>query len=191
MTLTAFSRHLVALAGLGAIFAAQAESTLSSGAAAGLAASARLEFRVVVPTILFMQVDTGTNFANNATIDLVDFNVPTADVGTGNPTPGLSSAPVTARVVTNGNSVSLTARGSAGGLTNGAQSIPWSQIMAAAGGSLPHPAIGDGVAGAASTLVASAGVLDRSSTWSFSYRNSNTLPAGNYGGQVTYTAALP
>lgn len=191
MTLAAISRHLVALAGLGAACAAQAESTLSAGSAAGLAASARLEFRVVVPTVIFMQVGTGTNFANNATIDLVDFTVPASDVGSGNPTAGLSSAPVTARVVTNGNSVSLTARGSAGGLTNGVQSIPWSQIMPSSGGSLPHPSIGDGVAGAAATLVGSGGILDRSANWSFSYRNSNTLPAGNYGGQVTYTAALP
>lgn len=189
--------HCVALAGLSAALAAQAESNLSSapaGTSAGLSASSRLDFRVVIPTVLFMQVGTGSAFADNTTVDRVEFNVPVGDVGTGNATPASAGAglvPVSARLVTNGNSVSLTARGTAGGLSDGVQSIPWSQIVASASGNLPHPAIGDGVPGGATNLLAAGGVVDRSATWNFSYSNAQTKSAGAYNGRVIYTAVLP
>ncbi len=35
--------------------------------------------------VLFLQVGTGTLFANNGTIDLIEFVVPAANVGDGNP----------------------------------------------------------------------------------------------------------
>ncbi len=194
MTLRQFSRHLVALTGLGAVLTVQAESGVAASAAAGASASARLDFRVTVPKVIFVSVGTASSMAANPAIDRVDFNVPAGDVGSGNPTSASSGAgayPVVARVVSNEANVSLTASGSLGGLTNGVQSIPWSQIVPVAGGTLPHPAIGDGTAGVASNLAASGGVVDRSSTWTFSYRNTAPLAAGNYGGQVTYTASLP
>jgi hypothetical protein len=194
MTLRQRPSLLVVLAGLGAVFTAQAESGLTASAAAGASASARLDFRVTVPKVIFVSVGTASAMAANPTIDRVDFNVPAGDVGSGNPTAassGTGAYPVVARVVSNEASVSFTANGSLGGLTNGVQSIPWSQIVPVAGGSLPHPAIGDGAAGAPSNLTATGGVVDRSATWNFSYRNSAPLAAGNYGGQVVYTASLP
>jgi hypothetical protein len=88
--------------------------------------------------------------------------------------------------------VTLTANGTAGGLSSGAQSIPWSQIFAtSSSGTLPHPAIGDGTAGAGTMLVAAAGIVDRTSNWSFSYSNNVSRAAGTYRGQVTYTATTP
>ena len=91
--------------------------------------------------------------------------------------------------------VLVTATGSPGGLNPasvGAPSVPWAQIEAAIGaGSLPHPAIGNGTPGAATSLVSAGGVVDQTSTWRFSYRNLTALPAGSYSGQVIYTAALP
>ena len=175
--------------------AAQAESRITSGpATAVLSASASLDFRVIVPRVLFVSIGSGSNMADNTTIDRVDFNVPAGDVGTGNATAataGSGAYPVTARVMSNGNSVSFTATGSAGGLTSGAQSIPWSQIAPMSGGALPHPAIGTGTAGVAATLTANGGVVDKSAIWNFSYSNSSPLAAGNYYGRVFYTAALP
>ena len=183
------------LASLLAAAAAQAESRFTSGpATSALSASASLDFRVIVPRVLFVSIGSASNMADNTTIDRVDFNVPAGDVGTGNitaATSGSGAYPVTARVMSNGNAVSFTATGSAGGLTSGAQSIPWSQIAPLSGGALPHPAIGSGTAGVATTLTASGGVVDKSATWNFSYSNSSPLAAGNYNGRVFYTAALP
>ena len=168
----------MAMASFSPVFAAQAESNASSaplGRASGLSASSQLDFRVVIPAVLFMQVGTG-NLAPG--------------------TAGFGPAPVTARLVSNNKNASLTPRGSVGGLTNGVDSIPWSQIVPSVGGTLPHPALGDGLAGdgsaaAATAMLGTGQVLVRSSSWSFSHRNTNTLPIGYYGGHVTYTAAMP
>ena len=172
-----------------------AESGLNTGPAPALAASARLNFRITIPRVIFLRVGSGTDFASNTTVDAVDFNVPENTSGSGVAVAGQSSTAITARVVGNGNNISFSAAGSVGGLTpssTGAPAVPWTQIVAASGaGSLPHPAIGNGTAGVASSLVASGGVVDQSSTWSFSYRNTTALPAGTYSGQVIYTAALP
>ena len=174
---------------------AWAESSLNTGAAPALAASARLDFRVIIPRVIFLRVGTGTDFASNPSVDTVDFNVPDAAAGSGAAVTGQSSAAITARVLGNGSNISFSATGSNGGLTpsgSGAPAVPWTQIVAASGGgSLPHPAIGNGAPGTATTLLAAGGVVDQSSTWSFSYRNQAALPAGTYSGQVIYTAALP
>ena len=199
MTNKQFSGNCLQLAGLlgGLVcgLAAHAESRISSGPAAGaLSASAKLDFRVIIPKMIFVSIGTGSLMADNATVDRVDFSVPVGDVGTGNATAATSGSgayPVAARVLSNGNSVSFTATGSAGGLTSGAQSIPWSQIVPVSGGALPHPAIGTGAAGVASTLTATAGVVDQSAIWNFSYSNSSPVAAGTYNGRVFYTAALP
>ena len=131
MTRRQLSRQLVVLAGLGAVITAQAESGLTASAAANASASARLDFRVVVPKVIFVSVGTATAMAANPTIDRVDFNVPAGDVGSGNPTPASSGSggyPVVARVVSNEANVSFTANGSLGGLTNGVQNqaLVWS-----------------------------------------------------------------
>lgn len=171
-----------------------AESNLTVGNAASLSASAKLNFRVVVPRVIFFSVGTASAMADNATVDEVAFSVPQNSVGSGTAvaaTSGSGGYPVTARVIGLGSSVSLTATGTAGGLSNGTQSVPWSQITPSAGGTLPHPAIGDGAAGVATTLAATGGVVDKTATWTFNYANTLPLASGSYAGQVTYTAALP
>lgn len=192
-----FAKHLIALAAVAAAVAAplsaHAESDINTVSAAGQSASARLNFRVTVPKIIFLQVGTGTAFSDVATIDEVAFTLTAAQVTT----PGAvaaTGAGVTARVLGNGGNVSLTALGATGGLSNVAagSSIAWSAITGtSSSASLPHPAIGDGAAGAASTLTATAGIVNQTATWTFSYANAATVAAGDYTGQVTYTAALP
>jgi hypothetical protein len=191
-----FAKHLFALAAVSAAFAAHAESDINTGAAAALPAVARLDFRIVVPRMIFLSVGTGTNFADNTTVDRVDFNLTAADVGSGVAVAGAlgtgAGYPVPVRVLGNGGNITLTANGVAGGLTNGVQTVPWTQITGTSSSlALPNPAIGNGVAGAASTLTATAGVVNQSATWSFSYANSAAVAAGTYNGRVTYTAALP
>jgi hypothetical protein len=183
-------KTLIAVAALSAGLAAHAESNVNTGATAGLAASAKLDLRVVVPRVIFLQVGTGTLMTNVTTVDVVTFTLGTTDIGANNTIAGGST--VSARVLGNGGNVSLTASGVTGGPTNGTTAIAWSKFTPSSNNaSLPHPAIGNGVAGAASTLTAVAGVVNQTATWSFNYNNDTVLENGNYTGRVTYTAALP
>ena len=191
-----FAKHLIALAAVaGAVavpLSAQAESDINTTAAVGQSASARLNFRVTVPKIIFLQVGTGTAFSDVTTVDEVLFSLTAAQTTTAGAVAG--AAGVTARILGNGGNVSLTALGATGGLANAAAgtSIAWSAISGtSSSASLPHPAIGNGVAGTASSLTAVAGIVNQTANWTFSYANAATVAAGDYTGQVTYTAALP
>lgn len=179
------------VAALGLAPAAHAESDINSGTVAGLAASADLNFRVRVPRMIFLRVGTGTNFADNATIQRVTFAVSGANVGSGVAVNGTPAAGITAQVFSNGGNVNFTARGVLNGLAKGTRRIPWTEIVPTATGSLPHPVIGNGVAGAPSVLAATNGVVNQTATYRFSYSNSTAMEFGTYNGRVTYTAALP
>ena len=182
-----FAKQLIALATAAAAFSAYAESDITTGAGA-LTATARLDFRVIVPKVLFLQVGTGTAFADVATIDRVDFTLTAAQATSGAAVAGVSTGgAINARVLGNGGTVTFGAVGTVGGLTNGAQTIPWSEIApTATGGTLIHPAI----SGATSALAATAGVVNSSTVYSFNYSNTNVVAAGQYDGRVTYTASV-
>jgi hypothetical protein len=175
-------------------YAVQAESDINSSAGAAISATARLNMRVTVPRMLFLRVGRGTNFADSTLRDRVTFTVSAANVGSGLPIAGVNTpaGPLVARVLSNGGNVSFRARGPAGGLAKGTRRIPWTQIVAStSGGTLPHPVIGNGVAGPVTALGAVAGVVDQTSTWTFNYSNSNPVEFGTYNGRVTYTASVP
>ena len=190
------SRKLIALGAVVAAFgvatSAHAESDITTAAAGAISASARLDFRITVPKIIFLQVGTGTAFSDVGTIDLVDMTLTNANVTSGGAV--AAAAGVTTRVLGNGGAVSLNARGTSGGLANGSgQTIAWTQVTSSSSNaSLPHPVIGNGVNGATSTLAATLGVVNQTATWTFGFSNSlGTIAAGTYTGQVVYTAALP
>ena len=188
------SKYLLTFAFAGWGFAAWAESNLTVAPAPVVFADARLDQRVVVPKVIFLRIGTGTNFANNNVRDLVTFAVTPGNFASGTPIAGTSSAgAIVARVLSNGGDVSFRARGTNGGLNaGGGNRIAWTQIVAASSSAtLPHPVMGNGVAGPVTTLPATAGVVDRSATFSFTYANSAPVAAGTYNGRVTYTAALP
>ncbi len=183
-----FVKQLIALAAVAAAFSAHAESDITTGAGA-LTATARLDFRVIVPKVIFLQVGTGTAFTDVATIDRVDFTLTAVQAATvGSTVAGISTGgTVNARVLGNGGTVTFGAVGTVGGLTNGAQTIPWSDIVpTATGGTLIHPAI----SGATSALAATAGVVNSSTVYSFNYTSSSVVAAGTYNGQVVYTASV-
>ena len=182
-----FAKQLFALAAVAAAFSAYAESDITTGAGA-LTATARLDFRVIVPKVLFLQVGTGTAFADNTLVDRVDFTLTAAQATSGGAVAGVSTGgTINARVLGNGGTVTFGAAGTAGGLSNGAQTIPWSEIApTATGGTLIHPAI----SGATSALAATAGVVNSSTVYSFNYSNTNVVAAGTYNGTVTYTASV-
>jgi hypothetical protein len=189
-----FIKTLLAVAVMGAAMGtAQAESNIATGAGA-LSASARLNFRVTIPRVLYLRVGSGTDFTPSATIDEVLFTATSANIASGTAIAGTPANTAVRVLSTAGSNVSLTATGAAGGLVNGANSIAWSRITgSSSNAALPHPAIGNGVAGAVSTLTATAGVVNQSANWSFNYANATTdiYQAGDYTGQVTYTATAP
>lgn len=176
--------------------AAMAESNFVSAAGGALSATARLDFRITIPRVLFLQVGTGTAGANNATIDLVDFTVTTANLGTGTAVAG--STGVTARLISNGGNVTLQSA-TGGALSNGTDTISFAAISTTATAltsatPLAHPGLAD-TGTSTTTITATNGVVVRDATWSFSYANTSTVASGTYGGtttngRVTYTASV-
>jgi hypothetical protein len=187
------------------LFAA-AESNFQTGAGA-LTATAKLDFRITIPKVLFLQVGTGTSFASNAAVDLIDFTVPAANVGNGTAvaaTAGsgdLSNGTVTARVIGNNGTVTFTST-TLGALGNGAgDTISYGQIATATALNttatiLAHPALADG-ATTSVTLTPVGKIVNQDAKWTFTYKNQNVVAPGTYGGvnvnngRVTYTASMP
>lgn len=182
--------------------AAHAESNFVTGGGT-LNAQARVDFQITIPQVLFLQVGTGALLTNDGTIDLIEFVVPALDVGSGNPVAAtlgsgdLGNGRVTAAVRGNGGNVTLAAA-TVGALGNGAgASINWTEISTIlSSGTLPVIPLPNSGA-ASTTLNAVAGVVDQSAQWTYSYDNSDVVPAGTYGGvntnnsRVTYTASMP
>lgn len=173
---------------------AWAESQLVTGAGS---ATARLDFRVVIPRVLFLAVGTGNALplASNGTIDTLtfDYTANPADVGSGTASAGQA---VNVRVRGNNGQITLAAA-TTGALSNAAgDTIPWSQITGTSDqATLPSPALPLTGTGPTSNVTLSAGkVTDRTATWTFRYANTAVVPPGTYGttnGRVTYTAAMP
>ncbi len=206
-----FTKRLVVAAILGLPLVASAESQFATGAGS-LTDTARLDFQITVPRLLFLRVGTGNALgaANNTTIDLVTFTPTAAQLSV--PATSVAAASggvVAAQLVGNGGAISLTAT-TAGQLTTGTagENISWAQIAAATSlAGFPHPALVDGpAAGAASTYgSAAAKVTNLSANWTFTFNTPATVPAaGTYGGigaaspgaglnngRVVYTATMP
>jgi len=210
-----FAPAALGLAMLAAPFVAQAESTTINPAATNSAATAHLDFTVVVPPVLYLRVGTGNAIgaANSATVDSLTFNVPATNLGDGTvvaagATDGdLTNGAVTVRIFSNvGTNVTLNSAVT-GQLSNGSgDTIPWTQIAVAAAalasgtagytnGAITHPTFSaTSGAGTATTLTAASKLVRQEGKWTFSYSNTNVVPAGTYGatvpknGRVTYTA---
>jgi len=208
MRLISSSILSVALAlGIG-LFAspASAESSFVTGATTPLTANARVDFRITVPRVLYLRVGTGTALANNATINLIDFTVPAANIGDGTSVAAsaasgdLGNGAVTARLIGNDGDITLSST-TAGALSDGAGSnIGYSNISTASAvlvspTALAAPALADG-ATTTTTVTATNRVVNRDARWTYSYNNTQVAPAGVYGGvnvnngRVTYTATM-
>ena len=194
---------------------ARAESNFVNGAGT---ATAHLNFSIVIPTFVFLQVGTGTPFASNVAIDtiLFDMTATPAVIGNGVAQAGtggdLTAGAVTARVLGNNftAAVNLSAT-TTGAMSNGTSTISWSEIsvaaptaivvVPAAASTLQHPGslaapFADGAATTVS-LTPVGRVINQAAKWTFSYKNTNTPASGTYGatiannGQVTYSIAMP
>ncbi|CAM3647245.1 hypothetical protein [Polaromonas hydrogenivorans] len=207
---------LVSALSLAGLFAAPAwaESTYTSPATTGSTATARLDFTVTIPQVLFLRVGTSSgNAATDGTIDGITYTVPAANVGDASVIAGvggdLTAGAVTVRTYGNGGNISLNST-TTGPLTTGTagEVIPWSQISVAAAplastttgftnAAITHPAFNLGATGGAgtvTTLTATNKVVRVEGKWTYSYLNTNSVAAGTYGGtvakngRVTYTA---
>src|SRR5690349_4693584 len=187
---------------------ASAESAFTTGAGSPITASAKLDFQITVPKVLFLQVGTGTNMAANATVNQIAFSVPAASVGNAvaqAATAGsgdLGNGVVTAKVVGNNGNITFTST-TAGALGNGAgDTISYGQIGTAAATLtsatvLAHPALADAATTTVTLTPASGKVISRDAKWTYTYLNANVVAPGTYGGvnannsRVTYTASMP
>lgn len=203
------SKALLAFAALAVVpMMANAESTYTTGTGTPITASARLDFQITVPKILFLRVGTGADFTTNAAINLIAFNVPAANLGDGTSvaaTAGsgdVGNGTVTAKVVGNNGNVTFTST-TLGALGNGAgDTISYGQIGTAVAAltsptALPHPALVDGATSTLTLTPVTGKVVNRDARWTYTYANSAVAAPGTYGGvgvnngRVTYTASMP
>ena len=205
---------LAALATALVSVSAHAESDFASGSGASLTATARLDFIVTIPRVLYLRVGTGTSFTSVGTVDLINITVPAAAVGNGvavAATGGdIGAGAVTVRVMGNGGNITLNSN-TTGPLNNGvaAQQNGWNRINVASAplasttsgfnnGAITHPAFNaTGGAGTAVVLTANNKMVQQEGRWTYSYANTEAVAAGTYGGvgvnngRVTYTASMP
>ena len=203
-------RTLLGTASLALPFMAAAESNVQSGVGV-VAAHAHVDFRIVIPQILYLRVGTGSNYttgvlANNAVKDLIQFAPTAAQVGNGVAVAGtggnLAGGAETAAIIGNGGNVTLKAA-STGALRDAAgASIAFTQIKTAATAAfyptlLPAPALQNGASANIVIMAPASKVIRADSKWTYTYANTNVPAAGTYGGvnirngRVLYTATIP
>ncbi|MFM2398544.1 MAG: hypothetical protein RL341_701 [Pseudomonadota bacterium] len=187
---------------------ALAESDITTGAGTPLTASARADFRVTVPKVVYLRVGAGANLADDGTINLIDFVVPAANLGDSSAVAAtaasgdLANGVVTARLIGNNGTITFTST-TTGALGNGAgDTISYGQINTAAAvltsaTALPAPALADGATTSTTVAPAAGKVVNRDARWTYTYLNQAVVAAGTYGGvntnngRVTYTASMP
>ena len=189
---------------------AAAESNVQTGAGV-LAAQAHVDFRIVIPQILYLRVGTGSNYttgvlANNAVKDLIRFAPTAAQVGNGAAVAGtggnLAGGAETAAIIGNGGNITLKAT-STGALRDAAgASIAFTQIKTAVSAAfyptlLPAPVLQNGASANIVITAPASKVIRADAKWTYTYANTSVPAAGTYGGvnirngRVLYTATMP
>ena len=194
VALRAFALSGMVAASLAAITPAHADSKFTTGAGA-ISAAPQLDFRVIIPK--FIRFSVGT--AVVGTVDLVEFDVPAANVGDGSVIARTNGGAVAVSLLSNGGDVTLTGT-TTGALTDGTEDISFAEILSSSSNALlGAPVLVSGAASPAVTITPNIGtkVVDRTANWTFAYSNTDVVGAGTYGGvntnngRVTYTASMP
>jgi hypothetical protein len=175
---------------------------LTGGALPANSVSVNLNFSLVIPKFLCLQVGS-----TGGTINSISFNPTAAQVGTGADIAGVGgdlgggSVTVLAQGNTGTGFGSLTYRTTTSGgaalaaLTNGSQTIAWSTIKVASTGSasIAHPvALADASASAVTISSALPTVFNVSATWTYVWNDGGTVnPASTYTGRVAYSLSQP
>ncbi|WP_408950364.1 hypothetical protein [Lysobacter sp. Hz 25] len=205
------TKSLLALSLLAAVpMLAQAESQYTTGTGTPITASAKLDFQITIPKILFLRVGSGADYTTNTTVNQIAFVVPAAQVGIGGAgiaataaSGDLNDGKVTAKLVGNNGTITLTST-TLGALSNGVagDTISYSQIEATeavltSAAALPHPTLADGATTTTTVVPGTGKLVNRDATWTYKYKNANVVAPGVYGGvnannsRVTYTASMP
>lgn len=201
-------RRLLAL--LGSVYGAlpaQAELTTATAPSA-LSTQARLDFTININKFLYLRVgNTGAGNINTVSFAITPSIpiVPTAPIGGNNVAVNWSGGAPNYTVAASGNVLPVEVQSNAGAvtlraaattlLTSGANTIPMSQITVSSSDSaLPAPPLPDTATPGTSVIVTGTSfsnlVTVRNANWIFSY--APVAPAaGNYAGQVTFTASAP
>ena len=197
-----FLKSAVALA-VGIPLIASAESNFTTGVATPLLATAKVDFTIIIPKFVSLQVGT----AGVGSVDLITFTVPAASIGAGGAgiagTGGdLTGGVVTAKVTGNNGQVTLTSTAT-GALSNGVgDTIPYTQITTVASvltsaTALPAPVLTNGVSAGVLATLTGTKITNQDARWTYKYANTAVVAAGTYGGinvnngRVTYTASMP
>ena len=185
--------RIVAVVGIsgGLLFTplAQAESGFAFGP--GNAATARLDFQVLIPRFLLFRVGTA-----GSTVDLVTFDIAASGIELGNGTaiPATTGGDVDVQLLTNTPGDIAISASTTGPLTNGGTgSISFDEISTVVlNGNINPPTLTDG---GSAPVAFTGGVGNHTGQWRFSYDNTAVPEEGTYGGAgvgtVTYTATLP
>lgn len=187
---------VAAVAGLAA-FSGVANAASQVGATS---ANAALDFRITIPSVVFLQVGTGAFRQDVGTVDEIAFAPTPAEFTALQPVAGtggdLAGGTVTVRVF--GNAGQLTLSSAASALESGTDTIDWSEItVLESSGDIPHGAFGPtGTITPVDLALNGSGnsnsrVTNLSDQWTYSYANSAEVNEGVYTGQVTYTVAAP
>lgn len=197
--------RLDSFASTAAIVAAVAGLAAFSGVASAASdvdsasASAELDFRITIPSVVFLQVGTGSFKELDATVDEIAFAPTAAEfvalepvAGTGGDINEGRDGKVTVRVFGNNGAMALSSTATT--LSNGTSTLPWTEITVAANGGVPHP--GFSATGTMTTPLPTNGngnsrVTNLRGDWTYSYANRAEVAEGVYLGTVTYTVATP
>ncbi len=201
---------LVGVAGTLLSLVTPAASNLNSGAGPRTA-RARVDFRIIVPKLLYLRVGTGTSYpatlASNGTLDLLKFAPAAAAIGNGTAVAGtggdLGGGVETAAIISNSGNVTLNATAT-GALGDGlGDNIPYTQITTAASALtvgytlLSAPVLNNATSASIVLTAPATKVIRADARWAYSYANTINPPAGSYGGinvnngRVLYTASMP
>ena len=202
-------KTLVGVAAMTLPLIATAESNYQTGTG-GLSATAHVDFTITIPRTLYLRVGTGSAYpatlANGATIDLITFSPALATLGNNTPIAGtggdIGGGVETAAILTNSNTVSLTATAT-GALTDASgDTIPYTQINTVASALtgadmlLTAPTLTNGVSAPVTLTAAANKTIAADAKWTYTYQNAAVVPAGTYGGvnvnngRVVYTATI-
>ena len=204
------TKSLLALSLLAAVpMLAQAESQYTTGTGTPITASARLDFQITIPKILFLRVGSGADYTTNTTVNQIAFVVPANQVGVGGlgidataASGDLGAGKVTAKLVGNNGSISFSST-TLGALGNGSgDTISYGQISVtsdpgALATKLLHPTLADGATTTLAVAPTSGKVVNSDAKWTYKYTNAALVAPGTYGGvnannsRVTYTASMP
>jgi hypothetical protein len=189
---------------------APAETGNTAGGSAANA-TARVDFRVVIPKFLRLQVGSAGGAVDRIDMAPGPAQLATSPSTTVGGTGGLGGGAVAVRVqaAPGPDVVNLTYRttdetgAGRAALSDGANSVPWNTVKVATGGasaaSLAHPvALADGSAtevGVVTPVPEVAGIIDLNATWTYSWNDGGvSFPAsasGGYTGRVAYKLSTP